>query len=248
MKNTWKTPHAGRWASAAGLACLMNLGALSGTAEALGRMPIAPQVEDLLGEEELELLASELRRGAVEETFEELDGLLEELPELFLLQSLRARAHFELGRNDEAWADAEAAFEAALSGSASGAEALSDTARTLAQIAVELGRGGEVLERLERSGEVLRPASDPRDAWALGVLHLSVGGRARARELFQMGAEALAPGAAEAFGIRAWEALLARLAVNAFSDRSNPLHERSSKRTGREGGRRRRARRARGAR
>lgn len=185
----------------------------SGTAPGASRATL--RQEEPLSREEREGLAFMYRRGDNAAALRDLDDVLAETPGDAATRALRARVRFALCDYPGAVEDARAALEPALAGTLAPEDA-SACARAWLDVLSELGRAGEALEALGAGRSSLRPATDPRDAQALGAALLAAGRRAEARAVQRQGAEARA---------EAWDELLAR----ARCERALGLFERAAR-------------------
>src|SRR5262245_10326679 len=171
------------------------------------------QVE-ALSAEEIEELETMRRRGENQRALGELDEILGENPGDHAARALRARCRYHACDYDGAVEDARAALAASQEGALE-PDLAASCQRVWLEVLSELGRGGEALAALARPGSPLRPAEDPRDAWALGHALASAGHRTEARERFQEGLEATAA--------EDWEQVFAR----ARCERAAGLFERA---------------------
>ncbi len=169
-----------------------------------GRAPglARPQDDERLSAEERELIDVDRRRGRLRQVLEDLDELREELPDDWLLASLRARARFDACQYDGALEDADAAFEALRVRDGVAPEDVAEAARTYAELLVRLGRAAQAVAKLDLAGGAIRPDLDARDAWVRGRALAEIGAREQATAVFRVGAEAA--------GVRTWDALLAQ--------------------------------------
>jgi Flp pilus assembly protein TadD len=195
---------------------VLLLALLAGGASSRSVASATPAAQDgeRLGAEERADLDTLRRRGRAGDVLRDLDLVLEEVPEDAAARALRARCRFELCDYDGAVEDARAALDAA-AGQGFSPEEAATSARAWLEIASELGRASEALSG--PAGSFLRPATDPRDALALGRALASVGRREDARTAFRQGAEARQP--------EAWEELFAR----ARCERALGLFERAAR-------------------
>jgi len=150
--------------------------------------------QEVLGPEELELVARMLRRGEVIEALDTLDEVLEEAPGDKGSRALRARARWQRGEVGGALED----LEQLLAMGAAPPEAV----RLRIELATELGQTQSLEARRADLAARLDPARDPRDAWVLARFALEAGRRDEGEAELRRGADSQVEGD--------WEVLLAR--------------------------------------
>ena len=136
-----------------------------------------------------ERLACDLlvRRGQAASAIRRLDELLDEHPADLDALVIRARARLDVGEPQRALADARAALEAeqpAETAPGKRAAAL----RVIAHASTTLGEAAAAVALLAAESDVLAPARDARDAWALGAAQWEAGQRDAARATLELGA------------------------------------------------------------
>jgi len=171
------------------VACFAIAVFASTSSAARGLAPLqSPSAEDaaVLLEERLacDLL---VRRGQAASAIRRLDELLDEHPADLDALVIRARARLDVGEPQRALADARAALEAeqpAETAPGKRAAAL----RVIAHASTTLGEAAAAVALLAAESDVLAPARDARDAWALGAAQWEAGQRDAARATLELGA------------------------------------------------------------
>jgi predicted Zn-dependent protease len=164
-------------------ACAVLLGAGSVRASARQDKPSDVAKEVAAERKEADRLR---RRGEPQKAVHALDELIDDDAADVLSRSLRALCRADLGRWNEARADAEKAAEDARK---LAPEMRAECARNLAGLLLTLGEADAARTALERDSSVLDPAHDARDAWCLGSAQWQSGLRDAARATLQAGCD-----------------------------------------------------------
>ncbi|MCY2961459.1 MAG: hypothetical protein NTY35_14955 [Planctomycetota bacterium] len=188
------------------LTCLTTLGLLALVPAPAGAWSALPR-QDPTTAEDRQALAEErlacdllVRRGQAESAIRRLDELLSEDPSDAAALVIRARARLDLGDPAVAVADARLALAVPGRDASTRAAAL----RALAEGETRRGEAAAAVAELTAEREVLAPARDARDAWALGAAQWEAGQREAAIATLELGAGTGTD--------QPWDALVARAA------------------------------------